>query len=337
MSTASDEPFERAPRVVVVDDDPLVLAVTRRLLQRAGYEVIPCDHPRTALREVVQNQPFALVADLHMPDLSGAELLRVVRSMSPNTKRILYTGESLVSELTRAIAPMVADAIIAKTDGPELLPAALEGLRTQPQIGVGLAQARSLALSTARALATGVVETFDHALRVSRYARRLGHALGLDSYALVELEVGALLHDIGMIGVADAVLRMAGPLGEHEWQGIQKHPELGASMLRACDSLACALPVVLHHHERFDGRGYPNRLEGEATPLSARIFAVVDAYEAITHGRPYASARGDQQARQEIAQCAGSQFDPAIVEAFLRLDSLDFRKGSMPPRLVHEP
>jgi CheY-like chemotaxis protein len=175
---ATPDGFESAPRVVVVDDDPLVLAVTRRLLQRAGYEVVPCDHPRTALREVVQSQPFALVADLHMPDLSGADLLRVVRSVSPSTRRVLYTGEAHVSELTRAIAPMVADAIVAKTDGPELLPAALDGFRTQPELAVGPAQARSLALGMARALASSSVETFDHALRVSRYARRWARRSG---------------------------------------------------------------------------------------------------------------------------------------------------------------
>jgi HD-GYP domain-containing protein (c-di-GMP phosphodiesterase class II) len=131
-------------------------------------------------------------------------------------------------------------------------------------------------------------------------------------------------------------LRLPGPLSERDWQDIQKHPELGASMLRECESLACALPVVLHHHERFDGRGYPNRLEGEATPLPARIFAVVDAYDAMTQGRPYSALRSDEQARQEIEQSAGGQFDPAVVEAFLQLDSLDFRKGTMPPRLVRE-
>jgi response regulator RpfG family c-di-GMP phosphodiesterase len=333
LSGEPDNGFESAPRVVVVDDDPLVLAVTRRLLQRAGYQVVPCDHPRMALREVVQSQPFALVADLHMPDLSGADLLRVVRSVSPGTRRVLYTGEAQVSELTRAIAPMVADAIVAKTDGPEFLPAALDGLRTQPQAGAGPAQARSLALGMARALASSVVETFDHALRVSRYSRRLGSALGLDSYALVDLEVGALLHDIGMIGVSDAVLRYPGPLGEHEWHEVQQHPELGASMLRECETLAGALPVVLHHHERFDGRGYPAGLVGEAIPLPARIFAVVDAYEAVTQLRPYAAARSNEEARQEIAQNAGTQFDPAVAEAFLRMENEEFRRVTVPPRL----
>lgn len=337
MNAQAGEVFESAPRVVVVDDDPLVLAVTRRLLQRAGYEVIPCDHPRTALREVVQSAPFALVADLHMPDLSGADLLRVVRSVAPGTRRILYTGEAQVSELTRAIAPMVADAIVAKTDGPELLPAALDGLRTQPHLGVGPAQARSLALGMARALASSTIETFDHALRVSRYARRLGSAVGIGSYALIDLEVGALLHDIGMIGVSDALLRQPSPLGESEWQDVQKHPELGVSMLRECEALSGALPVVRHHHERFDGRGYPSGLAGEDIPLAARVFTIIDSYEAMTQGRPYAPARNDEQARQEIAQHAGTQFDPKLVEVFLGLESIDFRRATVPPRVLQEP
>ncbi len=333
-SDLKDREVEAAPRVIVVDDDPLVLAVTRRLLQRAGYDVFPCDHPRTALREVVQSQPFALVADLHMPDISGAELLRIVRNVSPTTRRILYTGEAQVSELARALTPMVADAIVAKTDGAEFLPAALDGLRTAHQTGIGPVQARSLALGMSRALASSSVETLDHCLRVSRWARRLGTALGIEQRALLDLEVGALLHDVGMICVPDSVLRYPGSLSEREWDQIRLHPKLGADMLRECDPLLGALPVVLHHHERFDGRGYPGRLAGEQIPFGARIFAVVDAYEALTHTRPHAGARSDSDAREEILSHRDTQFDPVVVDAFLSFKPDDWRRPSVAPRAL---
>ncbi len=326
------EGVEAAPRVVVVDDDPLVLAVTRRLLQRSGYDVLPCDHPRTALREVVQSQPFALVADLHMPDLSGAELLRLVRNVSPNTRRILYTGEGQVTELARALTPMVADAIVAKADGPEFLPAALDGLRTTRAEDSGPVHARSLALGMARALASNSVETLDHCLRVARWSRRLGNVVGLDQHTLLDLEVGALMHDIGMICVPEAVLRYAGPLGEHEWAQIRMHPRMGAEMLKECGPLLGALPVVLHHHERFDGKGYPDSLAGEDIPFAARLFAVVDAYEALTHTRPHAAARSDAEARAEIQKNRGKHFDPIVVDAFASIDPAEWKRPSVAPR-----
>jgi putative two-component system response regulator len=314
----------RAPaaalRVVLVDDDPLALAITRRLLTRSGYEVVPCDHARTALREMIEEPPFALIADLHMPDLNGAELLQLARSMFPGTRRILYTAESEVRELSRAVAPRVADAIVAKSDVSERLPQALSDLRAEQAYAAAPEEARSVALSIARALGSGSVEPLDHALRVARWARHLGGMAGLDEPALNDLELGALLHDVGMICVPEASLRFPGPLGEHDWRLIRRHPLVGANILKGCPGLEGAIPVLLYHHERYDGRGYPHGLSGTDIPLSARLFSVIDTYDALTHARPYAPRASDAEAREEIARQRGMQFDPMVAELFLSCD-----------------
>ncbi|MFT3924692.1 MAG: HD domain-containing phosphohydrolase [Myxococcales bacterium] len=336
-SNAGGDSEERTPRVVVVDDDPLVLAVTRRLLTRSGYHVISCDHPRTALREVIQGEPFAVVADLHMPDLDGAELLRLVRSFSPNTRRILYTGESHLSEIARAVSPVVVDAIVTKADGNPQLPLALSGLRAEQRGRQGSNEARSLALSLVSALAVDHVETLEHALRLSRGALKLGSLAGLEVPALRDLEVGALLHDVGMFCIPETLLRHPTPYCEREWRQVQQHPLLGAEFLRSSELLAGGLSVVLYHHEHYDGSGYPHRLSGSDIPLLARLFSVIDTFEALTHERPHRPARSETQAREEIARVSGSQLDPTAVELFLGIHPDDWKRPSFVPSAMAEP
>jgi putative nucleotidyltransferase with HDIG domain len=177
--------------------------------------------------------------------------------------------------------------------------------------------------ATLRALATALDsrdnETAGHAQRVTRLAVRLGRELGLDAAALLELERGAMLHDIGKIGVPDAILRKPAPLTDDEWALMRRHAAAGAEMLADIPFLSDAVPLVRHHHERWDGRGYPDGLAGEAIPLGARIFAVVDAFDAMTSHRPYRRPMSLAQARAEVARCAGGQFDPAIAAAHARI------------------
>ena len=180
------------------------------------------------------------------------------------------------------------------------------------------AHGQSLA-ALAAALETRDHETEGHSVRVTRYSRALGEALGLSSESLSALERGALLHDIGKIGVPDAILRKPGPLLSHEWEQMRQHPEIGSGMVGKIAFLSAALPVVRHHHERFDGTGYPQRLGGTQIPLAARIFAVADTFDAMTSDRPYRAAMPLEDARDEIRRCAGSQLDPEIVTAFLAL------------------
>jgi PAS domain S-box-containing protein/putative nucleotidyltransferase with HDIG domain len=162
--------------------------------------------------------------------------------------------------------------------------------------------------------------TEGHSRRVAKLAMTVARQLGIPADTLRVIEHAAVLHDIGKIGVADAVLRKPGPLSDEEWQEMRRHPDLGYRMIKDIGFLKEAAEIVHAHHERYDGKGYPMGLAGEAIPPGARIFAVVDAYDAITSDRPYRKARPHQKAIEEIVRNSGTQFDPQVVQAFLKAD-----------------
>jgi HD-GYP domain-containing protein (c-di-GMP phosphodiesterase class II) len=172
-------------------------------------------------------------------------------------------------------------------------------------------------VALSRALDMRDTETEEHSLRVTRYSLATGQKLGLSSDALASLELGAMLHDVGKIGIPDAVLRKPGPLTDDEWVVMRQHPRLGFTILSGVEFLAPSLDVVLHHHEKWAGGGYPDGLQGEAIPLAARIFAVADAFDAITSPRPYKSALPVEEALTRLQRDAGTHFDPKVVEAFV--------------------
>lgn len=162
-------------------------------------------------------------------------------------------------------------------------------------------------------------ETAGHSARVTALAVKIAKRFGLKDSQLKFIRWGALIHDIGKIGVADAILRKPGALNDAEWVEMRRHPEIGYAMLKNILFLRPALDLVRHHHERYDGKGYPLGLVGETIPLAARIFAVADTYDAMTSDRPYRKARSHEDAMAEIRQLAGAQFDPRVVAAFLEV------------------
>lgn len=179
-------------------------------------------------------------------------------------------------------------------------------------------------------------EISGHSFRVAGYAVSLARALGLNGSLLKAIEWGALLHDLGKMVVPDAVLRNGGPLSEEEWMIMRQHPSWGFEMLAEVRFLQpAAVDIVYYHHERWDGEGYPRGLAGEEIPLTARIFAVVDAYDAITSDRPYRRARGHAAAAGELQRAAGSQLDPAIVQAFAKVPEVELRRWRELCRHVH--
>jgi hypothetical protein len=162
-------------------------------------------------------------------------------------------------------------------------------------------------------------ETEGHSQRVVAYATAIGRAMNLNAQELAALEVGALLHDIGKVGVSDAILRKNGPLTDDEWAEMKKHPEIGYQLTSGIPFLHAASPVVRHHHERWDGKGYPDGLAGEAIPLVARIFSVADSFDAMISDRPYRRGMPYEGAVRELQRVAGIQFDPQVIDAFLAL------------------
>jgi len=197
-----------------------------------------------------------------------------------------------------------------------------------PGWGGPIEQANSGALrAMVRMLDARDTETEAHSRRVVQISLTLGMALGLPPAELRALEVGAMLHDVGKIGVPDSILRKPGPLSTDEWRVMRRHPEIGHEILSELGFLTTALPLVLHHHERWAGDGYPNRLRGAEIPLGARIFALADAYDVIRSRRPYKPPYSHAIAVENIRRDTGTHFDPRVSQAFMDLYRM------RPPRL----
>lgn len=183
---------------------------------------------------------------------------------------------------------------------------------------------RSTLRALAKALEARDIETGGHSDRVVAYCLRLGRELGFNHKELIALEQGALLHDIGKIGVRDRVLLKHGPLTEEEWLEMRNHINVGLCIIEGIDFLSGARPIVAQHHEKYDGSGYPAGLQGDLIHINARIFAVADAFDAIRSDRPYRAAQSYAEARAEIIANSGSHFDPKVVNAFLRVPELEW-------------
>ncbi|MEO8661341.1 MAG: HD domain-containing phosphohydrolase [Bryobacteraceae bacterium] len=329
------------PSALVVEDEPAVRELFSRWLEGLGFTPRETKDGAEALH-VLKNDEIALViTDIGMPVMDGLTLLRHVRALAAAPPVIVVTGANDVRTAVQAMKlgardylpkPVKRAAFEAAVDlvitskYPWIPPPELEESEhsamdpdveqmvarlASPDISDSLLDALVMALD-ARAHEAG-----SHSRRVSQLALLLGRACGITGEHLANLGRGALLHDLGKIGVSDAILRKMGPLTELEWAEMRLHPEIGARILSKVRHLRPVATMVLHHHERFDGTGYPGRLASADIPLASRIFAVVDTIDAMLIDRPYRKAKTKQEAISELQRCAGRQFDPEVVEAFL--------------------
>jgi putative two-component system response regulator len=307
--------------VLIVEDDPAMMVALRDILASAGFNVRTAANGKAALEVMAEERPSLILSDIMMPVMDGHELFSAVRKLPGGLgiPFIFLTAKGNRREVFTGNWAMGADDYIKKPiSGRELIAAVRSRLRRADEMMV--VQLKHAYKASLRALANAIEArdpyTRNHVDRVNAFAQALAVELGWDADHRDALEFGAILHDIGKIQVDLPILRKTVPLAAHEWETMRQHPVHGAKMIDDIPYLAPAIPMVLHHHERWDGTGYPDKLSGLSIPEEARLLAVVDAFDAMTSDRPYRAAIEVDTAYGLILSEAAKQFDPVMVKAF---------------------
>ena len=324
------------PHCVVADDEAHLRRALVRLMEGEGFICHEAANGRIALELIERIPATLLLSDLHMPELDGMGLLREVRERKPDLAVIMITAVADVATAVGALAvgamdyltkPFLLDEVRARVrQALEKRRLILENRGYQQSLEARVAEQgrrlEALFLASIQSLADALEVkdpyTHGHSLRVSRYSVEIARVIGLDADAIRQIEIGGHVHDIGKIGVREAVLGKPGQLTDDEYDHIMTHPLVGWRILSPLlGDMPMALNVVRWHHERFDGTGLPDGLHGDAVPLEARIAAVADTFDAMTSVRPYRPGVPLADTLAELRRCSGAQFDPICIAAFL--------------------
>ena len=343
-------PTTVSPRILIVDDEVEITEILADLLSEE-YECLRAASAEEALVRLQNGQFQLVISDITMPGMSGLDMIPHVKQLSPDTVVVMISGmqtvESAIGALRlgafdylmkpfdlRQVEAVVKralehhDLVVAKQRYENHLEELVEQRTVELDKALNSLEAayRSTLKALTAALETRDSETHGHSERVVTYSLRLGREYGLSSAEMKALEFGSLLHDIGKIGVPDSILRKPAKLTEEEWVRMREHPLHGQQILRGIEFLEGAARVVAQHHEKWDGTGYPLGLRKEEIDINARIFAVADAFDAITSDRVYRRGKPYEAAAQELDDWAGRQFDPKVVEAFHRVPKEDWEE-----------
>jgi putative nucleotidyltransferase with HDIG domain len=343
-------PTTASPHILIVDDEVEITEILADLLSEV-YDCARAGSAEEALARLQQGDFQLVISDITMPGMSGLDMIPHVKDLSPDTVVVMISGMQTVESAIGALRLGAFDYLMKPFDlrqveavvkraleHYELVVAKqryenhLEELVEQRTAELDRAlnsledSYRSTLKALTAALETRDSETHGHSERVVTYSLRLGREYGLNSEEMKALEFGSLLHDIGKIGVPDSILRKPAKLTEEEWVRMREHPLHGQQILRGIEFLQGAARVVAQHHEKWDGTGYPLGLQKEEIDINARIFAVADAFDAITSDRVYRRGKSYEAAAQELDDWAGRQFDPKVVEAFHRVPKEDWEE-----------
>jgi putative two-component system response regulator len=311
------------PRVLCVDDEPAILSLMTRLLERLELTVVTASEPQAALVLFDDDGPFDLViTDIRMPGMTGHAFLSRIRDRDAQVPVIVVTGNTSLDNAIQAIrdgaSGMLVKPFTASDFGKEVT-VALERARIRHdalryQYVTPILDGVALALTAA--IEARDLETGQHCQQLGWMGERVAVLMGLPELDQTTIRIGGYLHDVGKIATADRILLKPGPLTEEEYAEMQRHSVIGDAIVSTHEAMIGIAQIVRHHHERFDGRGYPDGLAGDAVPLGARIISIADALSAMTNDRPYRKAIPLEPAWEEIVRHSGDQFDPEIVEVF---------------------
>jgi len=318
VRTIQDTP--ETATVLVVDDEPVNIDLLQAYLEAEGYQVMTAYWGEEALKKAFARQPDLVLLDVMMPGLDGFEVCRRLKA-DPRTQFVPVVIITALQEPKAKIAGAEAgadDFLTKPFDHVELL-ARVRNLLQIKHLTDRLEHAESVIFALAEAVEAQDPYTEKHLQRMASLSERLARAAGLDPYQVMSVRYGGILHDVGKIGVSEAILRKPGPLTEEEWAEVRAHPAIGARIVQTMHLAQQIAPIVRSHHERWDGRGYPDGLKGKEIPIGARIVALVDAYDAMSTDRSYRAALPPEVIRAELEQNAGRQFDPALTVLLLRL------------------
>lgn len=307
--------------VVIVDDDPSHRLLVEEVLAPPRYQVRSAADGAGGLATLQDGPADVVLVDRCMPGMSGDEFCRRIRQQLglPMLPVLMVTGAAGPQDLAHALASG-ADDFVRKPYLPLELRARVDAAAQRKRFTDQLDCTESTLYALARMVEAKDGTTGDHCGRLARHAVRLGAALGLSAPELRALERGGVLHDIGKIGIPDAILLKPGRLDAQEWEVMRTHTTIGHDLVAPLKSMRLTAPIVRHHHERWDGSGYPDRLAGEHIPLLARVFQIVDIYDALVHERPYKAAMSPAEACAVIElETARGWYDPRIVREFTAL------------------
>jgi response regulator RpfG family c-di-GMP phosphodiesterase len=338
--------------ILVVDDEPHVVDILAKHFRVEGYAASTARNAKEALEKIQQEEYSVLLSDIRMPGMSGLDLLKEVQSVAPDMAVVMVTAVLDRETAVEALRIGAYDYVVKPFDLDDVTQSVKRALekrrlvlenrdyqlnlekkvreRTR-ELARKSREIRDLSLNAIKALVFALEAkhkyTEGHSRRVATHAAGIATEMGLSQDEIDQIELAGLLHDIGKIGIRDSILNKAGPLTEEEFEHVKTHPLVAERILQPIDELKDIVKYVKHEHERWDGSGYPDGLEGDKIPLGARIIAAADVFDALTSARAYRGAYRINPALEMMRGGRGSHFDPEVLDAFLNMIREEVKLG----------